>query len=60
MDDPLTYYILHVLKFTQLWLIRKRKLSTIEIPHKVTVKYIEQAVFEIFKEAQLTLSCIIS
>ena len=48
--------LLHVaclLKFKQLWLIQKRKLLTLEIPHKITVKDIEQAVFEILKEAQL-------
>ena len=51
--------MLHIacpLKFKQLWLIQKRKLLTIEIPHKITVKDIEQAEFKIFKEAQLECS----
>ena len=46
-------HIACLLKFKQLWLIQKRKLLTIVIPHKITVKDIEQAEFEIFKEAQL-------
>ena len=48
--------VLHIeclLKVKQLWLIQKRKLLTIEILHKIIVKDIEQAEFEIFKEAQL-------
>ena len=49
----LVLHIACLLKFKQLWLIQKRKLLTIEIPHKITVKDIEQAEFEIFKEAQL-------
>ena len=43
--------IVCLLKFKQLWLIQKRKLLTAEIPHKITAKDIEQAEFEIFKEA---------
>ena len=43
--------IVCLLKFKQLWLIQKRKLLTTEIPHKITAKDIEQAEFEIFKEA---------
>ena len=46
-------HIACLLKFKQLWLIQKRKLLTIEIPKKIAVKDIEQAEFEIFKEAQL-------
>ena len=49
----LVLHITCLLKFKQLWLIQKRKLLTVEIPHKITVKDIEQAVFEILKEAQL-------
>ena len=49
----LVLHIACLLKFKQLWLIQKRKLLTIVIPHKITVKDIEQAEFEIFKEAQL-------
>ena len=44
---------LNLNKFKKLWIIRKWKLLTIEIHHKVTIKDIEQAEFEIFKEAQL-------
>ena len=48
--------MLHIeclLKLKQLRLIQKRKLLTKEIFHKITVKDIEQAEFEIFKEVQL-------
>ena len=45
-------HIACLFKFKQLWLIQKRKLLTIEIFHKITVKDTEQAEFEIFKEAQ--------
>ena len=46
-------HIACLLKVKQLWLIQKRKLLTIEILHKIIVKDIEQAEFEIFKEAHL-------
>ena len=46
-------HIAYLLKFKQLWLIQKRILLTTEIPHKIAVKDIQQAEFEIFKEAQL-------
>ena len=48
----LVLHIACLLKFKQLRLIQKRNLLTIEIPHKITVKDIDQADFEIFKEAQ--------
>ena len=47
----LVSHIACLLKFKQLWLTQKRRLLTIEIPHKITVNDIEQAEFEIFKEA---------
>ena len=46
----LVLHIACLLKFKQLWLIQKRKLLAIGIPHKITAKDIEQAEFEIFKE----------
>ena len=49
----LALHIACLLKFKQLWLIQKRKLLPIEIPHKITGKDMEQAEFEIFKEDQL-------
>ena len=42
-----------LLKFKQLWLIQKQKVLTIKIPHKITVKDVEQAELKIFEEAQL-------
>ena len=49
--EKLVLRIVCLLKFKQLWLIQKRKLLTTEIPHKIAAKDIEQAEFEIFKEA---------
>ena len=46
-------HIAYLLKSKQLCLIQKRTLLTTEIPHKITVKDIQEAEFEIFKEAQL-------
>ena len=49
----LLLHIACLLKFKQLWVVQIRKSLTMEISHKITVKDIEQAEFEIFKEAQL-------
>ena len=46
-------HIACLLKFKQLFVIQKQKFLTIEIPHKITVKDVEQAEFKIFEEAQL-------
>ena len=49
----LVLHIACLLKIKQLCLIQKRKLWTIEMTNKITVRKIEQAEFKILKEAHL-------